>query len=123
MNLELICTQMKFENDHLKLIALYAALCHDLGKVGTTEVQKDGSVTSLGHAEEGYHLARRMLKRITHNKDLIDTVCKLVKYHMAPIQFIDNEAGKSLQNEDFRWLAGLIECNTSHRAEFKASWI
>ena len=87
--------QMKYENDHIKLIALYAALCHDLGKVATTEVQKDGSVTSLGHADEGYHLARRMLKRITHNKELIDTVGKLVKYHMAPIQFIDNDAGTS----------------------------
>lgn len=85
--------QLKYENDHIKLIMLYAALCHDLGKVATTEVGEDGSVTSIGHAEQGYQLTRRMLKRISNNKDLIDTVSKLVKYHMSPIQFIDNDAG------------------------------
>ena len=84
--------QMQFENDHVKLIALYAALCHDLGKFSTTELQKDGSITSLGHAQEGDELTRRMLKRITQNRELVDAVCKLVKYHMAPLQFIDNDA-------------------------------
>ena len=87
--------QMKYENDHIKLLVLYAALCHDLGKVTTTEVDEDGSVTSIGHAQEGYQLTRRMLKRITHNKDVIDTVSKLVKYHMSPIQFIDNDAASA----------------------------
>lgn len=85
--------QLKYENDYIRLIALYAALCHDLGKAETTEVAPDGAITSIGHAEQGYQLTRRMLKRITHNKELIDAVSKLVKYHMSPLQFIDNEAG------------------------------
>jgi len=85
--------QLKYENDHIKLIVLYAALCHDLGKPLTTQVAPDGTVTSIGHAEQGYQLTRSMLKRITHNKELIDSVSKMVKYHMSPLQFIDNEAG------------------------------
>ncbi len=83
---------MQFENDHIKLIVLYAALCHDLGKVETTEMQKDGVITSIGHNQEGHDIARKMLKRIIENKELIDAVCKLVRYHMAPLQFIDNDA-------------------------------
>ena len=84
--------QMQYENDHIKLIVLYAALCHDLGKVSTTEQQSDGRITSLGHAEKGADLARSMMKRISENKDLIDAIIKLVKYHMTPLQFIDNDA-------------------------------
>ena len=83
--------QLPYENDHIKLIALYAALCHDLGKVSTSEKQ-DGRITSIGHAQKSAEYARSMMKRITDNKDLIDAVTKLVKYHMAPLQFIDNNA-------------------------------
>ncbi len=87
--------QIPCENDHMRLMLLYAALCHDLGKVATTEENDDGSISSVGHAQEGNALARKMLKRIMSNKELIDTVCKLVKYHMSPIQFIDNDAKPS----------------------------
>ena len=84
--------QMQYENDHIKLIALYAALGHDLGKVSTSEQQPDGRITSIGHAEKGADLVRSMLRRISANKDMIDAITKLVKYHMTPLQFIDNDA-------------------------------
>lgn len=72
---------------HEKLMLIYAALCHDLGKVSTTE-ENEGSLTSYGHAQEGVQLAKKMLRRITHNTELIESVLKLVRYHMEPIQLV-----------------------------------
>ncbi len=80
-----------YDNRFSKLVVLYAALCHDLGKATTTE-KIDGVFKSIGHAREGAKLAKRMLKRITHKKILIDAVGKLVKYHMVPMQLIETEA-------------------------------
>ena len=81
----------KYIDEHDKLVLMYAALCHDLGKVTTTE-KIEGTYKSIGHAKEGEKLIKHMLKRITHNKDLIDAVCKLVKYHMIPAQLVQSEA-------------------------------
>ena len=79
--------QFKYEQASTKLMVMYAALCHDLGKITATQI-KNGRITNHGHAQEGGPLAKAMLKRITHNKDLIDGVCKLVRYHMEPVQFV-----------------------------------
>lgn len=75
-----------------KLILMYAALCHDLGKVSTTTHEKDGSIRSLGHAQASEKLAKNMLARITRKKDIIAAVKKLVRYHMMPIQFLKGKA-------------------------------
>ncbi len=74
-------------DDHkTRLILLYAALCHDLGKPVSSQIT-DGRITSHGHAQAGALLVPRMLKRITHNQDVISAVRKLVHYHMAPLEF------------------------------------
>jgi tRNA nucleotidyltransferase (CCA-adding enzyme) len=75
----------------LNLILRYAALCHDLGKVSTTRII-DGRVTSRSHAEVGVPLVRALLKHITRNVKLIDTVSLLVKYHMQPGQFVQQDS-------------------------------
>ena len=80
-----------YESDQEKLIALYATLCHDLGKVTTTE-KIDGRWRSFGHEDAGVPLAKSMLKRLTRRVELIDAVAKLVKHHMDPGQFIENGA-------------------------------
>lgn len=75
-----------------RIILIYAALCHDLGKVSTTII-KDGKFKSPGHAQASVPLARALLRRITSHKKLIETVSLLVKYHMVPGQFIKQGAG------------------------------
>ncbi len=80
-----------YDNPEEKLILLYAALCHDVGKAVTT-VLKDGKWRSPGHAEEGVPLAKKLLKRITRKVKLIESVTRLVKYHMHPFQFLQNDA-------------------------------
>ncbi len=82
---------LSYDSDQEKLIALYATLCHDLGKVTTTE-KIDGRWRSFGHEDAGVPLAKSMLKRLTRRIELIDAVAKLVKHHMDPGQFIENGA-------------------------------
>lgn len=82
---------LDYEHEQEKLALLYAALCHDLGKVSTTFEDEKG-IHSYGHAEVGCKIAQKMLKRITHNKLLIDMVSKLVRWHMVPIQLLNGGA-------------------------------
>ena len=82
---------LSYTDDYQKLKALYAVLCHDLGKVATTQII-DGHITSYDHENVGVPLAEKMLMRLTRRIELIDAVLKLVKYHMAPGQFVKTGA-------------------------------
>jgi len=84
------CSHSKEERIRLML----AALCHDLGKVTTTK-EVNGTITSYDHELQGIIPAKRLLARITGNKERKETVLKLVRYHMAPLQFIANSAKPS----------------------------
>ena len=83
--------QQEYDSDAQKLTILFAALCHDLGKPETTG-EIDGKIHSYGHEQIGAKIAKKMLKRITGKKQLIDDVCLLVQYHMMPMQFIEGKA-------------------------------
>ena len=77
-----------------KLIFLYSALCHDLGKVATTRCI-DGRLRSWGHDEAGVAPTKSMLQRITGRKKIIDAVLSLVKYHMRPGQLVSQKSSAS----------------------------
>lgn len=83
-----------YKDDNEKLIMMYAALCHDLGKATTTRFI-DGRLRSLGHEKAGISLTKRMLKRITKKVDLISQVAALVGFHMVPLSYIRCDAKKS----------------------------
>lgn len=76
-------------------ILMYTALCHDLGKVTTTRLAEDGRIISHGHEAAGVDCAKRMMKRLTDHHELIDAVCRLVRHHMAPGSFVENNARPS----------------------------
>jgi tRNA nucleotidyltransferase (CCA-adding enzyme) len=76
----------KYDNEQHKLIVLYAALCHDLGKVTTTQYH-NGVLKSFGHEKETA-CVRSMLRRITHDSELISAVISLVHCHMIPLQLV-----------------------------------
>jgi len=78
--------------DEAKIILALAALSHDLGKVTTTKII-NGRVRSPGHDVEGVSVAQALLSRITNTNEIKETVCKLVRYHMMPGQFVSNKAG------------------------------
>lgn len=74
------------------LLLLYAALCHDLGKVSTTQIV-EGRIRSFEHEIVGAPLAHAFLKRITQHTRLLKIVPLLVRHHMAPGQLIQANAG------------------------------
>jgi putative nucleotidyltransferase with HDIG domain len=61
-----------------------AAFLHDMGKVATTKVESDGSITSHGHARTGAQMARRFLWEQGVDFKVRESVCALVRWHMRP---------------------------------------
>ena len=66
------------------LFFMFAALCHDVGKVDATRVEEDGRITSHMHPKTGRPLAERQLRRLTDNARLLRYVDDMVKNHMRP---------------------------------------
>lgn len=60
---------------------LWAALLHDLGKPESTKLRK-GRITAYDHDKKGAILAREFLSALTQDKEFVETVSWLVRYHM-----------------------------------------
>lgn len=78
-----------------KLILMYAALCHDLGKAATTQERADGRITSYEHELVGAEMVPSFLTRFCGDKSIIKSVRKLVRHHMDPGNFLKNRAGNA----------------------------
>ena len=71
------------------------ALCHDLGKIITTE-KINGRIHSYEHETKGIPIIKKFLKRFTNNKEVIKYVCNLTELHMKPnIIYKDNSSIKA----------------------------
>lgn len=84
--------QCEYKDAREKLILMFAALCHDLGKATTTQFV-DNRWRSLGHDKAGAVIVKKFLPRISIKKDLIPIVRTLVEYHMHVLWFITENAG------------------------------
>jgi len=62
---------------------MFAAICHDFGKIVTTE-EIDGKIHALGHEIEGLVLVKKFLTRITNEVKLRKYVLNMVELHMRP---------------------------------------
>jgi tRNA nucleotidyltransferase (CCA-adding enzyme) len=67
----------------LDLALMFGALCHDLGKPLTTQVQ-DGRVVSPAHDVEGDAPTRALLERLRAPNALLARVRAHVRHHLAP---------------------------------------
>lgn len=85
---------LKCDLVQLRILLCWAAICHDLGKAVTTKLI-DGLYRSFGHEIAGVELSKKLLKRVTEQKDLLKTVPKLVLYHMRPGQYITQKVRAS----------------------------
>jgi len=72
-----------------KFMIMLALLCHDMGKAKAT----DAKLSTKGHDSQGVPIAKTFLKRFTWEDKLIRSVCKLVRYHMAPLTFVQQKSG------------------------------
>jgi len=88
-----------------KLIFLYAALSHDLGKAVTTALDENGVWRAHKHEEVVVPLARALLERLGVEESMIAVICKLSRHHMDPPQFIRHNEPEEM----YRWLAKEID--------------
>ncbi len=72
--------QGKWRDD---MVLMLATLLHDIGKPDTT-ITLNGALNAPKHAEVGVELAQRWLERITEDKDLIERILPLIRYHGTP---------------------------------------
>ncbi len=69
-----------------QLVALMAALLHDVGKATTTVKNDQGRWISPKHAPEGVPIAKEFLSRLRAPKHIIDHVLPLVAEHMVHVR-------------------------------------
>ena len=74
------------------LALMLGALCHDLGKPDVTEIVDD-RVRSPGHDSHGTVATESFLTRLRAPNALSDQVKALVRHHLAPALFVQNNAG------------------------------
>lgn len=78
----------EYESQEERFVIMLSVLCHDFGKPETT----DKNLSAKGHEQVGAKIAKKFLKKITDNKHLIDTVVKLVLYHIRPMVFVTDKS-------------------------------
>jgi len=102
------------EKGDLKL--LFASLCHDFGKATHTQIGKD-KISAIGHDRAGVKPTKNFLYRLTDEHKFIESIAKLVRYHMMPTQYFLNGA----KNQTIRRLStkvNLEELIKVARADF-----
>jgi len=70
----------EYEDKTSKLILLFSALCHDIGKTG--------GKNEHGHDIRGAKIVPHVLSRLTISKEYVVPVQKLVRHHMAPVLLV-----------------------------------
>ncbi len=79
-------------DDWEDLVVGFAVLCHDFGKPQTTATDEDGRIRSLRHEPAGEAPTRAFLAHMTKQKDLFEEVVPLVRRHLAPRTFFEDQA-------------------------------
>jgi tRNA nucleotidyltransferase (CCA-adding enzyme) len=77
------------------LLVGLGVLCHDFGKPLTTVVHPDGKITSHRHDIEGVTPTMTFLNRLTNQKDILQKVSLLVRYHMIPRELYINQSSEA----------------------------
>lgn len=109
-------------NERDSIILMYACLCHDMGKVTTTE-KIDGRWASHGHDEAGEKPTRSFLESLGESQDIIEEVVALVKCHMRHVR-ADGEGisaksvrrlARDVQPSNIQMLSLVVEADHSGR--------
>jgi len=79
------------------MLVMWAALLHDIGKAPTTKVRK-GRITSYDHDKVGAKMAEEFLNCFSEDKDFIEKVRILVRYHMHILFVVKNLPFSDLEN-------------------------
>ena len=80
------------DNPDRYLPFMLSALCHDFGKVNTTEINNKGQICAINHETTGIPIANGFLKRIYNNKSFTKYVDNMIEYHMKAHNCFDNRS-------------------------------
>lgn len=106
-----------------RLVLLYSALAHDIGKALTT-VLVDGVWRSTGHADVGAKIVPSLLMRMVISDVLVKKVSLLVRYHMSALPLVRKNSPLSAykllardlgQSVSLRMLADLARADKAGR--------
>lgn len=86
------------DNPDRYLPFMLSALCHDFGKVNTTEINSKGKLCALNHEITGIPIANDFLGRIYNNKGFIKYVDNMIKYHMKAHSCFNNRSKTKTTN-------------------------
>ncbi len=114
-----IALQRDWEEEKRRLLVL-AALCHDLGKPGTSYHDETGRIRSPEHSIVGMKLSRRFLSRIGAPGRLTDYVAPLVREHLThmhgqPTPRAVRRLSHRLEPADIEIWEALVEADASGR--------
>lgn len=102
---------------------MWAALLHDIGKPTTTRVKK-GRITSYDHDVEGERISRQFLMALTEDKELINQITSLVRYHMHMLYVLKSmpygDVKNMVKKVDINEIALLCSCDRLGRIGAKA---
>lgn len=108
-----------------RLVVMFGALCHDMGKPTTTVMNEVGRWISPGHAIEGEEPTRAFMNSIGAPKELIEKVVECVKEHMVHVDF--NGSARTvrrfiarLHNTTVKEVVAVIEADHSGRPPLTA---
>ncbi|RKM58814.1 CCA tRNA nucleotidyltransferase [Butyrivibrio sp. CB08] len=73
-----IVAMQNVRNDKLLRLTM---LMHDFGKPATMKIDEEGVAHFKGHEELGRDMAKEIMKRLKFDRDTMDRVCNLIRYH------------------------------------------
>lgn len=100
---------LECDSEEERFILMIAALCHDLGKVTTTQII-EGRIRTFGHDTAGVIPTQNMIQKFTSKISIIKTVAKLVQHHMMPGAFIASGAKRVAYKRLAKKLAPETNC-------------
>lgn len=93
-----IATREKLNADQAFVIIL-AVLCHDMGKPAVTKIINE-RIRSIRHEKAGIEPTKNFLDSIGIDEETISKVIPLVKNHLVPINFYNDETNRNIEVTD-----------------------
>lgn len=116
-----ICDRDGIDGDD-RMVIVFGALCHDMGKAVTTVRNERGEWVSPGHAELGAPIAERWMQSIGAPERIVRQVVEMVRFHMRHVNHSARGARRvaAEMTAPFHCLAAVIEADHSGRRPMPA---
>ncbi len=96
-------------------------LMHDMGKPATIKIDEEGVTHFYGHDEVGSRIAHDIFRRLKFDRDTMDRVCNLVRYHDYRFPAKDSSVRKAINRvgeKDFPLLLEIRYADTMAQSEY-----